>query len=107
MVISRAQCSSKRDPPVVAFADTMSATDALQAAQRIELLITRIIFPPGQPNGVSLPRMARVKRPGVKIMFAARPETREHTEGVGEFQPAPATPAEIVEKVERMLAEGG
>jgi hypothetical protein len=59
----------------------MSAIEALEAAQLIEVLITRVIFPEGQPNGVSLALMARVKKPGVKVLFAALPETQKHTEG--------------------------
>ena len=90
---------------VTSFSDTMTATDALRAAQRIELLITRVMFPAGQPNGVSLARMTRVKRPGVKVLFVASPERQEHTEGVGELLPTPVTTAQVVEMVRRMLAD--
>jgi DNA-binding NtrC family response regulator len=80
---------------VRAFTDTMSALKALERAQRVEVLVTRVVFPPGQPNGVSLALMAKLKRPGMKVLFAAQHETREHTEGLGEFLPAPADPVEI------------
>jgi hypothetical protein len=73
--------------------------DALEHAQQIEVLVTRINFPDGQPNGVSLAPMTRVKKPGVKILFAALPEPQEHTEGIGEFLPAPVDPADIVARV--------
>ena len=43
---------------VVALASSMSAIEPLEAAQQIEVLITRVIFPEGQPNGVSLALMA-------------------------------------------------
>ena len=59
---------------VMAFSSSMSAIDALEHAQQIEVLVTRVIFPDGQPNGVSLALMTRVKKPGVKILFAALPE---------------------------------
>jgi len=36
-----------------AFAGSMEAIDALQAAEQIELLITRVAFPEGTPNGVT------------------------------------------------------
>ena len=49
---------------VVAFADSMSALVGLEAAQRVEVLITRVLFPEGQPNCVSLGLMARLKRRG-------------------------------------------
>ena len=89
---------------VIAFADSMSALNALEAAHRVEVLITRVLFPEGQPNGVSLGLMARLKRPGVKVLFIARPDTQEHTEGIGEFLPSPVTAFEILETVRKMLA---
>jgi DNA-binding NtrC family response regulator len=49
---------------VAAFTDTMLALDALETARRVEVLITRVRFAAGMPNGVALSRMARVKRPG-------------------------------------------
>jgi DNA-binding NtrC family response regulator len=88
---------------VRAFTDTMSALKALERAQRVEVLVTRVVFPPGQPNGVSLALMAKLKRPGMKVLFAAQHETREHTEGLGEFLPAPADPVEIAALVGKML----
>ena len=48
---------------VVAFTNSMTATDALLSSH-IELLITRVRFPGNRPNGVALGRMARIKRPG-------------------------------------------
>ena len=82
----------------MAFSSSMSAMDAL------ELLVTRVIFPEGQPNGVSLALMTKMKKPNVKILFAALPETQEHTEGFGEFLPAPVDPADIVARVGMMIA---
>ena len=52
----------------------MAALDALENAQRVEVLITRVRFPPGKPNGIALALMARHKRPGIKVLFTARPE---------------------------------
>ena len=43
----------------------MSGIDALEHPKRIELLITRVRFPAGTPNGAALARMARLKRPGI------------------------------------------
>ena len=56
---------------VATFMDSQVGWDALDAAERIELLITRVDFPPGKPHGVSLARMARYKRLGIRVMFTA------------------------------------
>jgi DNA-binding NtrC family response regulator len=87
---------------VAAFMSTMRATEALEAAQHIEVLINARLISMGQPNGVALARMARVRQAGVKVLFTALPETHEHTVGVGEFLPAPAATSDIVEMVEKM-----
>jgi hypothetical protein len=71
------------------------------------MLITRLQFPPGQPNGVALGRMARVKRPGVNVLFVGQQESREHADGVGEFLAAPVTAADVVSMVGTILAEQG
>jgi DNA-binding NtrC family response regulator len=88
---------------VAAFTDPMAALDALENAQRVEVLITRVRFPPGKPNGIALALMARHKRPGIKVLFTARPEFAQHAEGVGEFMPMPASPQELVASVGRLL----
>ena len=90
---------------VTAFTDAMSALAALEAAQRVEVLITRAQFPEGQLNGVALALMARRKRPGVKVLFVALPETQEHTEGVGEFLPTPARADDVVKVVDRLVSQ--
>ena len=63
---------------VLAFADSMSALAALEVSKRVEVLITRVLFPQGTPNGVALGRMTRLKRPEVKVLFVARRDTEEH-----------------------------
>jgi DNA-binding NtrC family response regulator len=89
---------------VVAFQDSMAALDALEHPTHIELLITRIRFPKGTPNGAALARMARIKRPGIKVLFAAFPEVRQHTEGLGEFLLRPLTTEGLLAAVEKILS---
>jgi DNA-binding NtrC family response regulator len=88
---------------VAAFTDPMTALEALKDAQRVEVLITRVRFPPGKPHGVALALMARHKRPVIKVLFTARPEVAEHAEGVGEFMPVPIKLPELIEAVGRIL----
>jgi len=92
---------------VAAFVDPMLALDALDTAQHIEILITRIEFPPGKPNGVALARMVRAKRPGVRVVFTARPEFKAHAEGLGEFFSVPIDIADVVAVVGRLLNADG
>ena len=87
----------------IAIMDSMSGIDALEHAKHIELLITRVRFPSGTPNGAALARMARLKRPGIKVLFAAFPEVQVYTEGLGEFLPRPLSTDELLETVGRML----
>ena len=89
----------------IAIMDSMSGIDALEHAEHIELLITRVRFPSGTPNGAALARMARLKRPGIKVLFAAFPEVQVYTEGLGEFLPRPLSTDELLETVGRMLDE--
>ena len=81
----------------------MSGIDALEHPKHIELLITRVRFPAGTPNGAALARMALVKRPGVKVIFASYPEMAIHTEGLGEFLPRPFSSEELLSVVRRRL----
>lgn len=46
---------------IALFTGSMEAIGAFEVAERIELLITRVVFPEGTPTGVSLTRMAKVK----------------------------------------------
>jgi hypothetical protein len=48
-----------------ALADPMTALDALESAERVELLITRLDFGHGKPNGTAPARMTRHKRPKI------------------------------------------
>ena len=91
---------------VATFTDPTAGLDALDEAHRVEVLITRVAFPPGKPNGVSLARMARYKRPGIRVVFAALPELEKHTDGLGEFMPMPVGVPDAMQAVIRLLESG-
>lgn len=91
------------DEKVALFTNSMSALNAFEAAERIDVLITRTEFPEGQPNGISLGLMARLKRPNVKILLLATVDTFNFTEGIGEVLVAPVTADAVAAKVRRML----
>ena len=75
---------------VATFVDPIAALDALDAAGKAEVVITRINYGTGRPNGVTLVRMARQKRPAIRALFIGRSEYVEYTEDLGEFLPSPS-----------------
>jgi DNA-binding NtrC family response regulator len=91
---------------VAIFTDPNLGWSALDGAKRVELLITRVNFAPGKPNGVSLARMARYKQPGIRVMFVGLSEFAEHVNGLGEFVPMPANVQDMMPVVTRLLASG-
>jgi len=90
---------------IVTFTDSMVALEALLAARSVELLITRIEFASGKPNGIALARMGRAKRPGMKVVFTARPEFAKDAEGLGAFLPLLADATDLVATVARLLRD--
>jgi DNA-binding NtrC family response regulator len=88
----------------VGFEDPMAALDAIEVGSRLRVLVTRVDFGPGKPNGIALARMVRVKRPGIKVVFVAREEYAAHAEGLGVFLPMLLTnPDILVATVSRLL----
>jgi DNA-binding NtrC family response regulator len=81
---------------VMAFSGSMAALTALESAKTVELLITRVSFPAGTPNGISLALVARAKRPGLKVLFTSKPETQEFIGDIGTHMPTPVTIPELV-----------
>jgi hypothetical protein len=50
----------------VGFDDPIKALDAMEASSRVRVLVTRVDFGPGKPNGIALARMVRVKPPALR-----------------------------------------
>jgi hypothetical protein len=61
---------------VAVFADPIKALNALDTATTVEILITRVNYPPGKPNGVALALM-----PDTAARMSASYSLRRHTEG--------------------------
>ena len=87
----------------MALADPMTALEALEGAERIEVLVTCLDFAPGKPNGIALGRMARLKRPGIRVLFVGPADLANHVEGLGTFLTSPVSVPQVVEGVLRML----
>jgi DNA-binding NtrC family response regulator len=95
--ISAAGCEA------AAFTDSMAALGALEAAHRVELLVTSVNFAPGKPNGIALARMTRRRRPDIKVLFVGAAGLERYTDGVGKFMPVPISEAELVGAATRLL----
>lgn len=83
--------------------DSMAALDALEGAVRVAVLVTCVNHGAGKPNGVALARMARYKRPDIRILFVGAAEFAHHTEDLGVFMPAPVTTQDVMNAVVRIL----
>jgi ActR/RegA family two-component response regulator len=93
----------ERGYEVMIFPDPLAALTALETADRVELVITRVQFPVGRSNGAALALMARQKRPDVKVLFVCRPSFRRHVYDLGCVLATPVTASQIVEAVTRLL----
>ena len=88
---------------VAPFLDPMRALDVISSASTAEILITKVDFGPGKPNGVALALMARYRRPGIRIIFPAKPEMREYTAHLGDFLALPVRVPDVMDAVNRLL----
>jgi DNA-binding NtrC family response regulator len=107
LVLLHESCAALRAEgfTVAAFSDPMEALNCLENASLAKLLITRIRYPSGKQNGISLALMARRKVAGIKVLFVALPDTKEFIDDLGEFLAMPVSAAEVVAAVHRMLGD--
>ena len=91
---------------ITSYACSMEALAALEAAEGIELLITRVTFQERNSKRHRSRPHGKGEKPGVRVLFVARIRNRQHTDGLGDFLAMPATGSEIVAAVERTLADG-
>ncbi len=54
---------------VVTAVDAMEALRHLESDRRLDLLLTDIKMPHGQPHGIALSMMARMRRPKLAVIF--------------------------------------
>ena len=80
----------------MALADPMTALELLEGTERLEVLVTCLDFAPGKPNGIALGRMARMKRPGIRVLFLGPADLEKLAEGVGTFVSCPVTVPQVV-----------
>ena len=83
------------DPGVAWFDDPTQALALLKAARTVEFLITRLAFGNGQSVGLSLARVTRAVRPGLRVIFTGSPDHRDSARGLGEFLSEPISAREV------------
>jgi CheY-like chemotaxis protein len=88
---------------VAAFTNPLEAWDALAAAEKTEVLITCVHFPPGKSNGLALAHMAHLNRPSIHVIFLALPEFARDCEDDGTFLPLPVSALHVAKTVELLL----
>jgi len=88
---------------VATFPDPLAAWDALEAAKRTEVLVTRVEFAPGRSNGLALARMARSKRRQIRVLITALPEHALDAGELGTFLPLPVDGAGVAQVVTSLL----
>jgi DNA-binding NtrC family response regulator len=87
---------------VATFDDSMAALIAVEQAETVRVLVTRLNFPQGKPNGLSIASMLWAKRPSLKVIFIARADMAEFTGGIGELLTRPVDLPKLVEAVRRL-----
>ena len=87
---------------VATFDDPMTALNALEGDITVDVLVTRVNFPEGKPNGVSLALMTRMK---CLCVFVSKSENERWTEGIGRLVPHPVDLAELVRTVDAVRTE--
>jgi|SRR5579871_2039447 len=88
----------------IGFSGGIEALKVITAARAVDVLVTRIRFGEGQPNGISLGLMTRRQHKAVKIIFTTQDDMAEYARDVGSVLLAPVTPDAVVEKVTELLA---
>jgi len=87
---------------VVTAAGYLKALEVVESDQRIDLLITDIVMSPGV-NGFALARMAKMRRPTLKIMYVTAFEVPVD-EALGTVLRKPISDDQLIEEVRATLA---
>jgi CheY-like chemotaxis protein len=92
---------------VVTAPDHRIALEALESKQRIDLMLTDLVMP-DRVNGMALARMARLRRPGIGILYmTAYDIPGAEQEAMGAILRKPVDNDLLVEEVARILESPG
>ena len=90
---------------ISAFGNSMQALVALENDETVDLLIAGMMFPSGQPNGLSIARMTRLKRPNFSALFVDDEHLEQHLDEWMAFVPASAKVQDLVSAAISCVAE--
>jgi CheY-like chemotaxis protein len=90
---------------VVTARTTMAGLQAIDADPSIDLLVTDIKMPPGQPHGFALANMAHQRRPRLPVIYVtAYPELAEHGDEKDRILRKPLKDHALVNEIKARLA---
>ena len=82
------------------------ALDLLEGSQSPDLLIADLVFPTGQVSGLAMARMARFKRPGMKVIYMTGHDVPgADTEALGPILRKPISDDVLLAEVARLFGE--
>jgi CheY-like chemotaxis protein len=88
---------------VVALGNPIAAIEVIEGLPSVELLITQVDFGPNRPHGISIARMAMIRRPNIKVLFIARPEHIRAARAAGDVIAMPFALPDLLEAAEHVL----
>ena len=86
------------------YCTALAAINAFDETDPIDVLITRMRFPPGESNGLSLALIARRQNPHIKIVFIAAAEFAEDVADLGTLLPTTVDIPEILDTIDSLLS---
>lgn len=92
---------------VICARDFYEAIEVVEASVKIDIAVVDMLMPPGTPHGLAFAKIARHRRPELKVLFmsaAIDPTGVALYEQDGAFLCKPFAPAMLLEAVTRMAA---
>jgi len=88
---------------VAPFTDPVAAWDAIRGLSSARLLITKILFAPGKPNGLALAHARQSHKAALRVLFTDLPNTEAHVGELGIFLPLPVSTPDILRSVRSII----
>jgi CheY-like chemotaxis protein len=94
---------------VIDTGDPMAALEVLDSGAPLDLLLTDLLMPPQLPHGLSIGKMAMLKRPDLKVAyltgFPGKLPPREIEHGKTVLLAKPVSLDQLLEAIEKLVSE--